>query len=41
MKHTKWSKDKENYAAKSNRIWIATTEKNVEGMCKTKQWTKH
>ena len=39
MKHTKWSKDKENYAAKSNRIWIAITEKNVKGMCKTKQWT--
>ena len=39
MKHTKWSKDKENYAAKSSRIWIATTEKNVKGMCKTKQWT--
>ena len=33
MKLTKWSKNKENYAEKSNRIWIATTERNVKGMC--------
>ena len=41
MKLTKWSNNKENYADKSNRIWIAITEKNIEGMCKTKQRTKH
>ena len=29
----KWSKNKESYAEKSNRIWIAITEKNVKGMC--------
>ena len=33
MKLTKWSKNKKSYAEKSNRIWIAITEKNVKGMC--------
>ena len=33
--------NKEHYAEKSNRIWIAITEKNVKRMCKPKQKTKH
>ena len=36
---TRQNRDKAYYAEKSNRIWIAITDKNVKGMCKTKQRT--